>query len=137
VRKRGGELTTEQVFDLLSLRPAVRGIIHSKVVARTLLEIIPHNEPHTVPDFIKEVVLLLRTTLIALAVAMTASASAQQSPPEQGIRVITPYSEHIYSADPATPQRLLDDDALRQENARAARRRQFERERRQEEMGAE
>jgi hypothetical protein len=45
-----------------------------------------------------------------------APASAQQSSPERGIRIITPYSEHVYSADPAAPQQLLDDEALRQQN---------------------
>jgi tripartite-type tricarboxylate transporter receptor subunit TctC len=37
-----------------------------------------------------------RITLIAAAiVAMAAPANAQQSSPERGIRIITPYSEHI------------------------------------------
>ncbi|MEH2570078.1 hypothetical protein [Bradyrhizobium sp. AZCC 2289] len=58
-----------------------------------------------------------RITLIAAAiVAMTAPANAQQSSPERGIRIITPYSEHIYSADPAAPQQLPDNDGLRQQN---------------------
>jgi hypothetical protein len=62
--------------------------------------------------------LLLRTTLIAAAIAaIAAPAYAQQSSPERGIRIITPYSEHIYSADPAAPQQLPDDGALRQQNA--------------------
>ena len=63
--------------------------------------------------------MLLRTTLIASAIAAMAAAPAyaQQSPPERGIRIITPYSEHIYSADPAAPQQLLDNEALRQQNA--------------------
>ena len=58
-----------------------------------------------------------RITLIAAAiVAMAAPANAQQSSPERGIRIITPYSEHIYSADPAAPQQLPDNDGLRQRN---------------------
>jgi hypothetical protein len=83
--------------------------------------------------------LLLRTTLIAAAVAaMAAPASAQQSSPERGIRIITPYSEHIYSADPAAPQQLLDDGALRQQNAESWRQFQMDiARRRQEEMDAE
>jgi hypothetical protein len=43
-------------------------------------------------------------------------------PPERGIRIITPYSEHICSADPAAPQQLLDNEALRQQNAEGWRR---------------
>ena len=62
--------------------------------------------------------MLFRITLIAAAiVAMAAPANAQQSSPERGIRIITPYSEHVYSADPAAPQQLPDDGALRQQNA--------------------
>ena len=48
---------------------------------------------------------------------MAAPANAQQSSPERGIRIITPYSEHIYSADPAAPQQLLDNEGLQQQNA--------------------
>jgi hypothetical protein len=61
--------------------------------------------------------MLFRITLTAAAiVAMAAPANAQQSSPERGIRIITPYSEHIYSADPAAPQQLPDNDGLRQQN---------------------
>jgi hypothetical protein len=61
--------------------------------------------------------MLFRTTLVAAAiVAMVAPANAQQSSPERGIRIITPYSEHIYSADPAAPQQLPDNNGLRQQN---------------------
>jgi hypothetical protein len=83
--------------------------------------------------------MLLRTTLIAAAVAaMAAPANAQQSSPERGIRIITPYSEHIYSADPAAPRQLLDDEALRQQNAESWRQLQMDvARRRQEEMDAE
>jgi hypothetical protein len=59
--------------------------------------------------------MLFRTTFVAAAiVAMIAPANAQQSSPERGIRIITPYSEHIYSAD--APQQLPDNDGLRQQN---------------------
>jgi hypothetical protein len=83
--------------------------------------------------------MLLRTTLIAAAVAaMAAPANAQQSSSQRGIRIITPYSEHIYSADPAAPQQLLDDEALRQQNAESWRQFQMDiARRRQEEMDAE
>ena len=61
--------------------------------------------------------MLFQITLIAAAiVAMAAPANAQQSSPDRGIRIITPYSEHIYSADPAAPQQLPDNDGLRQQN---------------------
>jgi hypothetical protein len=70
--------------------------------------------------------------LIAAAiVAMAAPANAQQSSPELGIRIITPYSEHIYSADPAAPQQLLDNEALRQQNAEGWRQFQMDMARRQ------
>jgi hypothetical protein len=84
-------------------------------------------------------VLLLRTTLIAAAIAaMATPANAQQSSPKRGIRIITPYSEHIYSADPAAPQQLLDDEALRQANAESWRQFQMDiAKQRQEEMDAE
>jgi hypothetical protein len=73
--------------------------------------------------------LLLKTSLIAAAVAMTVPAYAQQSRP--GIRIITPYGEHIYSADPAAPGWLPDDENLRLQNERVRARvmRQMERER--------
>ncbi|SIO45597.1 hypothetical protein SAMN05443247_05609 [Bradyrhizobium erythrophlei] len=59
-----------------------------------------------------------RTTLVvASIVAMVAPANAQPSSPERGIRIITPYSEHVYSTDPAAPRQLPDDEALRQQNA--------------------
>jgi hypothetical protein len=76
--------------------------------------------------------MLFRTTLIAAAiVAMAVPANAQQLSPQRGVRIITPYSEHIYSAD--GPQQLPDDEALRQQNAEGWRQFQMDR-RRQEEM---
>jgi hypothetical protein len=70
--------------------------------------------------------------LIAAAiVAMAAPPNAQQSSPERGIRIITPYSEHIYSADPAAPQQLLDNKGLRQQNAEGWRQFQMDMARRQ------
>jgi hypothetical protein len=60
--------------------------------------------------------LLLKTTLIAAAVVMAVPAYAQQSRP--GIRIITPYGEHMYSADPAAPGWLPDDENLRLQNER-------------------
>jgi hypothetical protein len=81
--------------------------------------------------------MLFRTTLVAAAiVAMVAPANAQQSSPERGITIITPYSEHIYSAD--SPQQLPDDGALRQQNADSWRQFQMDMaRRRQKEMDAE
>jgi len=83
--------------------------------------------------------MLFRITLIAAAiVAMAAPANAQQSSPERGIRIITPYSEHVYSADPAAPQQLPDDGALRQQNADSWRQFQMDTaRRRQREMDGE
>ena len=76
--------------------------------------------------------MLLRSTLIAAAIAaMAAPANAQQSSPERGIRIITPYSEHIYSADPAAPQQLLDNEGLQQQNAEGWRQFQMDMARRQ------
>jgi hypothetical protein len=72
------------------------------------------------PLCFEEAALLLRTTLIAVAVAMTVPAYAQQSSPKPGIWIITPYGEHVYSADPAAP-RLLDDENLQLQNERAER----------------
>jgi hypothetical protein len=58
----------------------------------------------------------LRTPLIAVAVlAVTSCAAFAQ------VTVITPESEHVYSSDPARPQQLLDDEALRLQNERRAR----------------
>ena len=58
----------------------------------------------------------LRTPLIAVAVlAMTSCAAFAQ------VTVITPDSEHVYSADPRESGRLLDDEALRLQNERRAR----------------
>jgi len=71
--------------------------------------------------------MLLKTTLIAAAFAMTVPAYAQP-----GIRIITPYGEHMYSADPAAPGWLPDDENLRLQNERAQRARvmrQMERDR--------
>jgi hypothetical protein len=65
---------------------------------------------------------LLKSTLIAAAVAMTVPAYAQ-SLPQRGITIITPYSLHVYSADPATPGRLLDDENLQRQNEREQRER--------------
>jgi hypothetical protein len=77
-----------------------------------------------------------RITLIAAIIAMAAPVNAQQSSPKRGIRIITPYSEHIYSAD--SPQQLLDDEALRQQNAEGWRQFQMDIERRRlEEMDAD
>jgi hypothetical protein len=83
--------------------------------------------------------MLLRTTLIAAAVvAMAAPVNAQQSSPKRGIRIITPYSEHVYSAAPAAPQQLPDDGALRQQNAESWRQFQMDMaRRRQEEIDGE
>jgi hypothetical protein len=69
--------------------------------------------------------------ITAAIVAMAAPANAQPSSPERGIRIITPYSEHIYSADPAAPQQLLDNEALRQQNAEGWRQFQMDMARRQ------
>jgi hypothetical protein len=58
----------------------------------------------------------LRTPLIAVAVlAMTSCAAFAQ------VTVITPDSEHVYSADPRESGRLLDDEALRLQNERTER----------------
>jgi hypothetical protein len=84
--------------------------------------------------------MLLRTTLIAAAIAAMAvpANAAQQSSPERGVRIITPYSEHIYSADPAAPQQLLDNEALRQQNEEGWRQFQMDMARqRQKEMDGE
>jgi hypothetical protein len=55
--------------------------------------------------------MLFRTTLIAAATAaMAGPAYPQQSSPQRGVRIITPYSEHIYSAD--RPQQLPDDEGI-------------------------
>jgi hypothetical protein len=77
--------------------------------------------------------MLFRTTLIAAAIVaiMAAPVNAQQSSPKRGIRIITPYSEHIYSAD--GPQQVPDDEALRQQNAEGWRRFQMDMARRQQE----
>jgi hypothetical protein len=82
---------------------------------------------------------LFRLPLIAALTIISSAAFAQQSKP--GIRVITPDSEHIYSADPAAPTQLLDDEALQLQNERALRakiwREQREDARRREELDAE
>jgi hypothetical protein len=52
---------------------------------------------------------------------MTVPAHAQQS--QRGITIIAPYSVHVYSADPATPGRLLDDENLQRQNERQQRER--------------
>jgi hypothetical protein len=58
-----------------------------------------------------------RAPLIAALTMISWAAFGQQS----GIRVITPDSEHVYSADPARPQQLPDDEALKLQNERAER----------------
>ena len=74
--------------------------------------------------------MLFRTTLIAAAiVAMAVSANAQQLYPQREVRIITPYSEHIYEG----PQQLPDDEALRQQNVEGWRRFQMDMARRQQE----
>jgi hypothetical protein len=82
---------------------------------------------------------LFRVPLIAALTIISSAAYAQQSKP--GIRVITPDSEHVYSADPAAPTQLLDDEALQLQNERALRakiwREQREDARRREELDAE
>ena len=81
--------------------------------------------------------MLLKTTLIAVAVAMAVPAYPQQSRP--GIRIITPYGEHMYSADPAAPGWLPDDENLRLQNERQRARvmRQMERDREAERQEAD
>jgi hypothetical protein len=84
--------------------------------------------------------LLLKHTLIAAAVAMTVPAHAQQSLPQPGIRIITPYGEHVYSADPAAPGWIPDDESLRLQNEREQRAqvmRQMERDREAERQEAD
>jgi hypothetical protein len=77
--------------------------------------------------------MLFRTTLIAAAIVMAVPANAQQSSPQRGVRIITPYSEHIYSAE--GPQQLPDDEALRQQNVEGWRQFQMDMaRRRQQEM---
>jgi hypothetical protein len=74
--------------------------------------------------------MLFRTTLIAAAiVAMAVPANAQQLYPQRGVRIITPYSEHIYEG----PQQLPDDEALRQQNVEGWRRFQMDIARRRQE----
>jgi hypothetical protein len=74
--------------------------------------------------------MLFRTTLIAASiVAMAAPVNAQQSSPQRGVRIITPYSEHIYEG----PQQLPDDEVLRQQNAEGRRQFQMDMARRQQE----
>ena len=76
--------------------------------------------------------MLFRTTLIAASiVAIAVPAYAQQSSQPRGVRIITPYSEHIYSAD--GPQQLPDDEALRQQNAEGWRQFQMDMARRRQE----
>ncbi len=81
---------------------------------------------------------IFRAPLIAALTMISWAAFAQ-------VRVITPDSEHVYSADPAAPGQLPDDETLRLQNERAERARilrQREQEqrdiaRRQEELDAE
>jgi hypothetical protein len=97
----------------------------------------PHGWGRLFPSICKEAALLLKTTLIAAAVAMAVPAYAQQSRP--GIRIITPYGEHMYSADPAAPGWLPDDANLRLQNERERARvmRQVERDREAESQEAD
>jgi hypothetical protein len=71
---------------------------------------------------------MFRTTLVAIAIAVTTPAYAQ-------VRVITGGIEHVYG----TGGQLLDDDALRAKNERAERELQVKRDKaaRQEETDAE
>jgi hypothetical protein len=78
----------------------------------------------------------LRAPLIAALTMISWAAFAQQ------VRVITPDSEHVYSADPRLRGLIFDDEELQLKNERAQRAkalRQLEREntRRQDEMDAE
>jgi hypothetical protein len=60
--------------------------------------------------------MIFRAPLIAAAVlAMTSCTSFAQ------VRIITPDSEHLYSADPRSPGQLPDDETLRLQNERAER----------------
>jgi hypothetical protein len=57
-----------------------------------------------------------RTPLIATTIlTMTACAALAQ------VRIITPDSEHLYSADPRNPGQLPDDETLRVQNERSER----------------
>ena len=81
---------------------------------------------------------VLRAPLIAAALTMVScTAFAQQGT----VRIITPDSEHVYSADPRKAGQLLDDEALQRENERKQRakmEREYQRDqaRRQEELDA-
>ena len=57
-----------------------------------------------------------RTLSIAVAILTITSCTAFAQ-----VTVITPDSEHVYSSDPARPQQLPDDKALRLQNERAER----------------
>jgi hypothetical protein len=59
---------------------------------------------------------IFRAPLIAAAVlTMTSCATFAQ------VRIITPDSEHLYSADPRAPGQLPDDETLRLQNEHAER----------------
>jgi hypothetical protein len=78
-----------------------------------------------------------RAPLIAALMMISWAAFAQQGT----IRIITPDSEHVYSADPRKAGQLLDDEALQRENERKQRakmEREYQRDqaRRQEELDA-
>ena len=78
-----------------------------------------------------------RTTLIAALTMVSCAAFAQQGT----VRIITPDSEHVYSADPRKAGQLLDDENLQRENERKQRakmEREYQRDeaRRQEERDA-
>lgn len=77
-----------------------------------------------------------RAPLIVAALTMTSCAAFAQ---EGTVRIITPDSEHVYSADPRKAGQLLDDEALQRENElkQRAKMQRIENARRQEELGAE
>src|SRR5712672_284710 len=79
---------------------------------------------------------ILRAPLIAALTMVSWAAFAQQGT----VRIITPDSEHVYSADPRKAGQLLDDEALQRENERkqsAKMEREYQREaQRQEELDA-
>jgi hypothetical protein len=80
---------------------------------------------------------IFRASLVVAAVLTSWAAIAQQGT----IRIITPDSEHVYSADPREAGRFLDDEALQRENERKQRakmEREYQRDqaRRQEELDA-
>jgi Skp family chaperone for outer membrane proteins len=73
--------------------------------------------------------------IAALTMVASCAAFAQQGT----VRIITPDSEHVYSADPRKAGQLLDDEALQRENElkQRAKMQRIENARRQEELDAE